>query len=711
MTISNWGASTLVNSTLTGDQFPGVSATLNNGNYVVAWTDKATSTSQVSAQIFDPAGNKIGSQFLAAVSGDQGGQVSSIVGLSDGGFAVSYISARTVYDNQQASIYTLYDYKVAHLSALGTLQSTATVDTFSSAQRASYITSTNSGYAVSYYNPNQNSGDVIFKSFDIRDNQIGSSTTVNTTTASSQFSNGITTLSNGNVVVSWIDFSNYTVKARVLSSTGASVTGEITAGFSAFGSPTMGSVVGLDNGGFAVVWANDGYQGSLYPDTQGSSIQARIYGADGTPATNYFTVNTTATGSQITPDISALSGGKFMVSWTGTDAMGAGQIYSQVVGYNGAGGPSFIGGETQTTNNMQTISGVFTPSLNTLLDGRVVQTWTDGTALQSGLNIYQQILDPRDGFDQGTAGNDVIYGSQTFANEMHGLAGNDVMIGGLASDQIFGGAGSDLLDGGLGGINRLYGGTGDDNYVVHSQNDYIYENVNEGFDTVYADGTDYSLTLNAGGANIEALVIRSDNHVGAGSGNADLLIAQANNVQLFGGGGNDTLVAHGTGDILYGSVGDDSYVTTTRSVSIREAPNEGNDTIYADNTDFSLADAPNVENLVIRGNNHVGAGTDGIDLLVSQGISNFLFGGGGNDTFSFTLAHGASQVLDFDARPGEHDVVAFSTAQFANFAAIQSHLTQIGSDAVITASDNSGDTFILKNVVASHLQASDFLFV
>lgn len=297
-------------------------------------------------------------------------------------------------------------------------------------------------------------------------------------------------------------------------------------------------------------------------------------------------------------------------------------------------------------------------------------------------------------------------------NLLGGLYGNDALYSYGDNNNLLGGSGSDALFS-FGHTNHLYGGEGNDVYTLTTQDTYIHENPGAlgGTDTIYANGTDFSLSFNGQSLNVEELVIRSDAHIGTGTDNNDVLIAEANNVQLFGGGGNDTLVSHGTGNILYGSVGDDNYITTSRNVSVREAAGEGNDTIYADDIDFSLSDAPNVEALVIRGNNHVGAGTNGADLLISQGISNFLFGGGGNDTFSFTPSRGATQILDFDARSGEHDVAAFTTTQFANFAVVQSNLTQVGADAVITAADGSGDTFILKNVVATNLNASDFLFV
>lgn len=305
----------------------------------------------------------------------------------------------------------------------------------------------------------------------------------------------------------------------------------------------------------------------------------------------------------------------------------------------------------------------------------------------------------------------VSYFSDDAGVTLHGDAGNDVLVGGLGADEIFGGDGNDIIDSRPGGGNDLHGGAGNDLFVVRNQSDHVFEAADEGFDIVFADGTDYSLSVSAIASSVEVLVIGTDGHIGGGTSGDDYLATFAANVLLFGGGGNDTFLSYGINNTLYGSTGDDTYMTNSRSVNIREAAGEGADTLFAENTDFSLADAPNVENLILSGNGHIGAGTNSNDLLISQGISNQLFGGEGNDVFSFTPSHGATQALDYNARPNEHDLVAFSKVQFVDFTAVQAHLAQMGGDAVITAADGTGDTFILRNIVAASLNASDFLFV
>jgi hypothetical protein len=61
----------------------------------------------------------------------------------------------------------------------------------------------------------------------------------------------------------------------------------------------------------------------------------------------------------------------------------------------------------------------------------------------------------------GTEGDDKISGSSTTSNRLHGLAGNDSLIGGALSDHLEGQLGHDRLTG-LGGEDTLIGGPGDD---------------------------------------------------------------------------------------------------------------------------------------------------------------------------------------------------------------------------------------------------------
>ena len=72
------------------------------------------------------------------------------------------------------------------------------------------------------------------------------------------------------------------------------------------------SVATLPDGGFVATWFSEGSSGS---DSSGTSIQARLYAADGSPLRDEFQVNQTTDGDQQGPVVAAQADGSFMVVW------------------------------------------------------------------------------------------------------------------------------------------------------------------------------------------------------------------------------------------------------------------------------------------------------------------------------------------------------------------------------------------------------------
>jgi hypothetical protein len=711
MVIATQGAESLVNTTTLGSQSGSQAALLSDGRYVVVWEDPG-SPSDLRFQIFNTDGSKSGSEHVIASSSTMNG-LPTVAGLADGGFVVAFDR----FTSESRSSYTV---AAARFDA-GGVQIATDVIVESTQTRGAYspqVTAVSSGYAIAYSAFANVYDAVTVKVYDSSNTLKASANSLEMTGLGDQIIQGMATLADGNIAVLWQNLRQPQLKVAIFSPTGAVVTSAVDV-LTVAGSGEH-TIEALDTGGFVVGWSYTGIVTGIVnvnppaiPDNQGYSIQARIYDAHAVPLTDGFTVNATIAGNQTSPAITAVAGGQFVVSWVSDTQPG--QIFTQLLGYSGHGGPDFLTAETTINPLAAAGAAVTMPELITLANGKIVATWTDSSGTlgdPSGTAIHQQQINAQaDTGVRGTAGGDTLAGSPTLANEIHGLAGDDTIIGGRGPDRLYGDSGNDIIDdGGAGGVDRLYGGAGNDAYVVHSQSAFVYEAADEGADIIFADGTDYSLVSGAGGANIEGLVIRSAGKIGTGSDNADLLMAYADNVQLNGGKGNDTLVAYGSGDLLVGGQGNDIYVVNTKSVTIRESAGEGTDDLYADGIDFSLLDSSNVENLILRGTGHTGTGSNRGDLLISGGMSNSLIGGGGNDIFSFTPAHGASHVLDFNSRAGEHDIVAFTTTQFADFATMQAHLTQVGANAVITAVDGSGDTFTLDNFMAANLSAADFIF-
>ncbi len=250
-----------------------------------------------------------------------------------------------------------------------------------------------------------------------------------------------------------------------------------------------------------------------------------------------------------------------------------------------------------------------------------------------------------------------------YSNRLNGLAGDDVLIGGLGNDVLIGGLGNDFLDGGL----------GNDVYSVNSLGDRVVEGFNKGNDTVNS-AVNYTLP-----AKVENLVLITTALNGIGNSGNNRLRGNARNNLLSGGAGLDT---------MSGGAGNDLYIVDRIGDVVIEAGNAGTDTINA-GFDYSLGNAPNVENLNLFGDAKNGTGNSLNNRIKGNAGNNVIFGGAGNDLLdgglnADTLVGGPGadrfafaspdarydSVADFNRASGDRILIApsfgaTSTAQFS----------------------------------------------
>jgi Ca2+-binding RTX toxin-like protein len=242
--------------------------------------------------------------------------------------------------------------------------------------------------------------------------------------------------------------------------------------------------------------------------------------------------------------------------------------------------------------------------------------------------------------------------------------------GNSLANTIYGNNANNNLDGGL-GADIMAGGQGDDTYLVDDIGDVVFENANEGRDTVFSR-IDYTL-----GANVEQLVLLSGGAAnGTGNELDNRLIGNASNNVLVGGAGNDRLEGKAGVDTLIGGVGNDIYIFEDAADTIVENADEGFDTIIS-YVSLDLNNYANVENaqltwvdnMSLVGNaldNHLSgnsgdnllAGGDGNDVLAGYAGNDTLDGGagddllygneGGSDTYIFGRGYGQDTIIDFD---------------------------------------------------------------
>jgi hypothetical protein len=78
------------------------------------------------------------------------------------------------------------------------------------------------------------------------------------------------------------------------------------------------------------------------------------------------------------------------------------------------------------------------------------------------------------------------------------------------------------------------------------------------------------------------------------------------------------------------------------------------------------------------------------------------------DTFDFSGSFGHNTIVGFVGTTTQHDIIDFASDDFANYAAVQSHMAQVGANVVITL--DAADTIILQHITLAHLAAADFTF-
>jgi len=162
--------------------------------------------------------------------------------------------------------------------------------------------------------------------------------------------------------------------------------------------------------------------------------------------------------------------------------------------------------------------------------------------------------------ENANEGYDVIYSAVSYVlpqnvEELQLLGSADAdVVGNADYNLIYGNAGNNRLDGGL-GADYMAGGEGSDTYWVDSLDDQVYENENEGTDTVRSYVDSYAL-----GDNLENLDLASGARAGWGNALDNRIRGNALDNQIVGGAGNDLLTGAGGNDMLEGGTGNDTYV-------------------------------------------------------------------------------------------------------------------------------------------------------
>ena len=321
-----------------------------------------------------------------------------------------------------------------------------------------------------------------------------------------------------------------------------------------------------------------------------------------------------------------------------------------------------------------------------------VKMWTDGGNLYVGYDSTNTVevlggADPITGellvgehveqikFDDATiwdlTGGLNLTSNSAFSTQV-GTAYGDTMTGTVTDTILFAYGGNDTLIGeaSIGPV-YMYGGLGDDTYIINDTGDHIIENADEGTDLAKSS-VSYSL-----GNNAENLTLTG----------TSALTGTGNNL-------DNILTDNGQADTLIGSTGNDTYVITTTSDVITENTSEGTDFVQAA---FSYTLGSNLEGLTLLGTSALtGTGNSLNNILISNGHADTLIGGTGNDTYIIT---NTNDLLSEASSAGTDLIVAnFSYTLGTNFES----LTLSGTSALV-GTGNSVDNVLTDNGAADTL--------
>ncbi len=283
-----------------------------------------------------------------------------------------------------------------------------------------------------------------------------------------------------------------------------------------------------------------------------------------------------------------------------------------------------------------------------------------------------------------SAGNNTVAPDTTnvpVAVDFQGQAGNDSLTGTDNADQLVGGTGNDLLDG-RAGDDVMRGGGQNDTYVVDSENDVVFEALNEGDDLVNTM-VDYTL-----GADVERLVLLG--RVVRGTGNA-----LANTIT---GNDGDNIIDGGLGaDLMKGGLGDDTYYVDDAGDTIQDTG--GVDTVITTLNTYVLS-STTLENLTFAGTgNFNGTGTSLANVITGGDGNDRIDGGAGADTLIGKLGddtYVVAQVTDIVTENANEGVDTIETSVSFTLSANVENMTATGTGN-INLTGNSGDNTLTGN--------------
>jgi hypothetical protein len=372
---SKSGSEFLVNTTTTKNQDTSKVTVLTNGNFVVTWEASGGDGNGlgVVARVFGPTGTPITGEIAVntVTAGDQDNR--AITALAGGGFVVTWDDpSLSVPGTSDVNI------KGQRFNADGTkaggefLVNTTTIGD----QQFSSVTGLADGRFVVTWSDFGGGGHIKAQIFDSNGNKSGGEFLVNTASNTLQTGPSIKALANGGFAVSWTDTSGTggdasisAIKARVFNGSGVGQGNEFLVNTITPGTQNQSSITVLGNGDLVVTWTD---QSNQIGDLSRGAIKAQVFTATGTKIGGEFLVNTVTANDQHDPAITALGLNNFVVAWTDANGGVQGQIFTLLSTPQDTALPLSIGAGSTDTDGSEHLTSVIVSNIpvgTTLDDG------------------------------------------------------------------------------------------------------------------------------------------------------------------------------------------------------------------------------------------------------------------------------------------------------------------------------------------------------
>jgi serralysin len=623
-----------VNTTADGAQHNPAVAALADGGFVVTWTSVGQDGSGdgIYAQRYTamPSGGPgmtpgpimaVGGEFLVNTSSADNQSFSSVAGLEDGGFVVTWQS--NGQDGSSGGIYA-QRFDATGMAAGGEQLINTTTSNHQAYPAISALVG--GGYVVMWDSIGQDgAGQSIHgQRFAADGTPVGGEFRANSETSDDQKFAFVTPFPDGGFLAVWEstsqDGSGAGVYAQRYAADGSAVGAEFHVNTTTSDAQQDASATAFDDGSFVVTWQSFDQDGSSY------GVYGQRFAADATPVGAEFQVNTFTSGQQSYAWVSPLADGGFLVSWSsdGQDGSGHG-VYGQRFAADGTRAGNEFRVNEWTAGEQVAVTGTGAQTAATLLDGRVVQVWAGFGAEEISYRLIDIPAPNRAPTSVTLEGPVMVMENSMPGMPLVGLRAIDPDI--MDTTFTF-----QLLDDAGGRIQIIEGhrlATGPVNIDYEALTDGKLHVIVTATDSHGATSAPMALTIDVMDQPIESFMGTPGDDTFVGSSGMDMLRGAEGDDSLVGMGGDDRFEGGQGADTLDGG---DGYDTAWYGDSSDPM------TIHLDGTPGTGGTA---EGDVLSGIEEVQGG-GGADLIVGDGFANRILGNGGSDTL---LGNGGNDTI------------------------------------------------------------------